>query len=136
MKISRRSFVFGGAATLAAAGIAPSLTGCAQATKSGLEFADFETKGVKELNCGLNKVCTSKEPTRLYNIHNRNGAELCITNFGARIVSLLVPGKDGKLRDVVLGFDNLKDYANFDENPKNYYGAVVGRYANRIKDGK
>ena len=136
MNISRRSFVLGGAATLAAAGIAPSLTGCAQASKSGLDYSKFETKGVKELNCGLNEVCTSKEATRLYNIQNRNGAELCVTNFGARIVSLLVPGKDGQLRDVVLGFDNLLDYANFNENPKNYHGAVVGRYANRIKDGK
>lgn len=135
MNISRRSFILGGASTIALAGLAPTLTGCAQATKSGLEYANFETKGVKTLDSGLKDVCTSNESTRLYNIQNKNGAELCVTNFGARIVSLLVPGKDGELKDVVLGFDNLKDYANFSENPKNYYGAICGRYANRIKGG-
>lgn len=136
MKISRRSFLLGGAATVAAAGVSPLLSGCAAKTKSGLDFAKFETNGVRDLGLGLENVNNSNLPTKLYNIQNKNGAEVCITNFGARIVSLVVPDKYEELRDVVLGYDNIRDYANFNFNPKNFYGAICGRYSNRIKDGK
>lgn len=60
-----------------------------------------------------------------------------ITNFGGIITSLLVPDKNGKLGDVVLGFDNLSGYqsdAYRQANP--YFGAIIGRYGNRIKAGK
>lgn len=67
--------------------------------------------------------------TALYTLTNRNGMEACITNFGARIVSLMVPDRDGVLRDVVLGFDNIASYI---DNPSSF-GAVMGRYVNRIK---
>lgn len=70
----------------------------------------------------------------LFTITNSNGISVEITNFGARIVSLLVPGIDDKMHDVVMGFDNLEDY--FPENNKSDFGAVVGRYANRIAGGK
>lgn len=66
--------------------------------------------------------------TALYTLTNKAGMEVCITNFGARIVSLMVPDRDGKMRDVVLGFDNIRDYI---DNPS-AFGAVMGRYANRI----
>ena len=61
--------------------------------------------------------------------------EVCITNYGGRIVSLCVPDKNGKPTDVVLGFDNIAQYADTINTPSDY-GSSVGRYANRIKDGK
>jgi aldose 1-epimerase len=60
--------------------------------------------------------------------------EVCITNFGGRLVSVMVPDRDGEFKDVILGFDNVKDY--FPENNLTDFGASIGRYANRIKDGR
>ena len=68
----------------------------------------------------------------LYTLKNKNGMEVCITNFGGRIVSLVVPDKSGINRDVVLGFDNINDYFSIPSD----FGAVIGRYANRINQGK
>ncbi len=70
--------------------------------------------------------------TRLFVLENKNGMEVCITNFGGRIVSMLVPDKEGNLKDVVLGFDNVEDYANIPTD----FGATIGRYANRINKGQ
>lgn len=58
--------------------------------------------------------------------------EVCITNFGGRIVSVMVPDKDGNMRDVVLGFDSIQDYIKYPSD----FGATIGRYANRINQGK
>ncbi len=69
--------------------------------------------------------------TTLYTLKNANGVEACITNFGGRLVSLMVPDKDGNMVDVVLGFDNINDYLT---KPSDF-GASVGRYANRIAGG-
>jgi len=72
------------------------------------------------------------KPTRLYTIRNAAGMEVCVTNIGGRIVSILVPDNKGELRDVVLGFDNIEDY-----KPKNTnFGAIIGRYGNRIGGAK
>lgn len=136
MNISRRSFILGGAATVAAAGISPVLTGCAARTKSGLDFSKFETNGVRDLGLGLEDANNSDVPTKLYTLVNKNGAEVCITNFGARVVSLMVPDKNGELKDMVLGFDDIRKYVNFNNTMKNFHGAIVGRFSNRIKDGK
>ena len=102
------------------------LSGCASKqtqenlTLSGLNPANFETMvdGVK--------------PTKLYTLKNANGMEVCVTNFGGRIVSIMVPDKDGAMKDVVLGFDNIHDYMNVPSD----FGASIGRYANRINQGK
>ena len=64
----------------------------------------------------------------LYTLTNSNGVKARITNYGAILVSLEVPDRDGKLADITLGFDTLDGYLG--EHP--YFGAVVGRYANRI----
>lgn len=74
-------------------------------------------------------------PVALYTLANENGMEVCITNFGGRVVSIMVPDKDGNFQDVVLGFDNVQAYADREHNPSDF-GAAIGRYANRIKDGK
>ncbi len=68
----------------------------------------------------------------LYTLTNRNGMEVTITNYGGRVVSLLAPDRAGKVADIVLGFDDLGGYLR--DNP--YFGALVGRYANRIANGK
>lgn len=88
-------------------------------TKSGLSATDFQTviDGVS---------------TNLYVLKNNNGMEVTITNYGGRIVSVMVPDKDGNFKDVVLGFDNIDDYTAVDNN----FGATIGRYGNRIANGK
>lgn len=65
--------------------------------------------------------------TQLYTIHNAKGMEACITNYGARLVSLVYDG-----RDCVTGFDNVGDYRRHRQN----YGATVGRYVGRIKGAR
>lgn len=70
--------------------------------------------------------------TALYTLRNNNGMEVQVTNFGARIVSIIMPDKNGLMRDVVLGFDNIQDYQNIPSD----FGACIGRYANRIKNGE
>ncbi|MBR5174959.1 MAG: galactose mutarotase [Bacteroidales bacterium] len=99
--------------------------GCAdkapKLTKSGLNPEDFNA----ERDGGV---------TALYTLTNKSGMEVCITNFGGRIVSVMVPDKNGEYKDVVLGFDTVKDY--FPENNQTDFGATIGRYANRIAQGK
>ncbi len=69
--------------------------------------------------------------TALYTLKNDKGMEVCITNFGGRLVSVMVPDKDGKMTDVILGFDNVNDYMTVPSD----FGASIGRYANRIGAG-
>jgi len=76
------------------------------------------------------------KPTALYTLTNENGMEVCVTNLGGRIVSIMTPDKDGNLQDVVLGFDNVKSYANLDGKTPSDFGAAIGRFANRINKGK
>ncbi|MCB0685640.1 MAG: galactose mutarotase [Saprospiraceae bacterium] len=71
---------------------------------------------------------TPEGPADLYTFKNKNGMTVEITNYGGIITSIVVPDRDGKMEDVVLGFDNLQQY--LDENP--FFGALVGRYGNRI----
>lgn len=68
----------------------------------------------------------------LYSLKNKNGMEVKITNYGGIITSIIVPDKNGKMADVVLGFDSLAKYLE----PHPYFGAIIGRYGNRIANGK
>lgn len=72
------------------------------------------------------------KPTALYVLKNQNGMEVCVTNFGGRIVSVMVPDKNGDMQDVVLGFDSIGKYERIPSD----FGASIGRYANRINQGK
>lgn len=74
------------------------------------------------------------KPTALYTLKNANGMEVCVTNFGGRIVSIMVPDRNGDFKDVVLGFDSVQAY--FPQNNLSDFGASIGRYANRINQGK
>ncbi len=71
---------------------------------------------------------------RFYKLSNKSGMEVTITNYGGRVTALVVPDRDGVMRDVVLGFDKVEDY--YLENHETDYGASIGRYANRIDHGK
>ncbi len=93
-----------------------------QLTVSGLDPAKFDTT-------------IQSKPVKLFTLKNQSGMEVCITNYGGRVVSLVVPDKDGNPTDVVLGFDNIAQYADTLNSPTDY-GSSVGRYANRIKNGK
>lgn len=94
--------------------------------KSGLKVEDFKTVYKNELK--------GEKEVALYTLSNANGMEVDITNFGGRIVSVMVPDKDGKFQDVVLGFDKAEKY--FPQNNQSDFGSAIGRYANRIAQGK
>ena len=74
----------------------------------------------------------NEEKTHFYRLTNRSGAEICISDLGARILSLMVPDRDGVMRDVVLGYDSLSSF--FPNSSE--FGATIGRYANRICNAK
>lgn len=82
--------------------------------------ADFQT----ELN---------GKKTDLFVLHNENGIKVAITNYGGRIVSWMAPDRNGNFDDVVLGFDSIEGYLNANAV---YHGALIGRYGNRIADGR
>lgn len=76
-------------------------------------------------------VIIDGKPVSLYTIVNANGMSCDITNFGAKIIRLYAPDRNKKFDDVVLAFDTLAEVMEKEE----YYGAVCGRFANRIKNG-
>jgi hypothetical protein len=89
-------------------------------TLSGLQIDAFN----KQIDSKMTMLCT---------LTNKKGAELTITNYGAKIVSLMVPDRSGKLTDVVTGHNSIEEYL-VSEEP--YFGAICGRYGNRIAKGK
>lgn len=91
-----------------------------QKTKSGLSVAAFRD------------IVDGKQ-TDLYVLTNKSGSEATVTNYGAKIVSLLVPDKSGNLVDVVTGHNSIQEYLSSEEP---YFGAACGRTGNRIANGK
>ncbi|WP_211323942.1 aldose epimerase family protein [Sediminitomix flava] len=79
------------------------------------------------------KTEVNGKKTLLHFLKNENGMKVAITNYGARIVGLQVPDKRGIETDVVLGFASIQDYLN---TKQKYFGASIGRYANRIAEGQ
>ncbi len=77
-------------------------------------------------------VTAGGEQIDLFTLANDSGMEVKIINFGGIITAIKVPDRNGKIEDVVLGHDTLEGY----ENRSRYFGALVGRYANRIARGK
>lgn len=92
----------------------------AKYSKSGLLVEAFE------------KTVDGKQ-TGLYTLTNKVGSEVTITNYGAKIVSVMVPDKNGTLTDVVLGHPSIDDYLTSEEP---YFGAICGRTGNRIANGR
>lgn len=70
--------------------------------------------------------------SEIYTLQNAAGVKMTVTPLGGKVMSLWVPDRNGVLGDVVLGYDRIEDFQN--GNP--YFGAIVGRYANRIKAGR
>lgn len=77
------------------------------------------------------KMNDGKEVT-LYTLKNKNGVEMGVINYGGIIVSIKVPDKNGLIEDITLGFDSLSPYLKDDP----FFGALIGRYGNRIAKGK
>ena len=73
------------------------------------------------------------QEVKLYTLKNKWGVTTQITNYGGRVVSLWLPDKKGHYEDVVLGF---KDIATYQKSKEKYFGALIGRYGNRIAKGR
>lgn len=91
---------------------------------------------VVQAQAGITKQSFGKtdagENIDLYTLRNTHGVEATITNYGGIVVSLKVPDRSGKFDDVVLGFKDLDNYLK----PGPYFGALIGRYGNRIAKGR
>ncbi len=94
-------------------------------------YSSKENNSVTKIEFGQTK---EGQKVDLYTLTNTNGLVAKITNYGAILTELHLPDNNGELDDVVLGFDSLEDY--FAANRYLYFGAVVGRVANRIKDAQ
>lgn len=110
------------------------ITACNEPKKvdSTTEQADTTAATVQLDSTKFQKEIDGKK-TNLYVLKNKNNMQAAFTNYGGRLVSLLVPDKDGKLVDVVVGFDSVDGFVNSTEP---YFGATIGRYGNRIAKGK
>lgn len=91
-----------------------------EVTKSGLRPENFET-------------IIDQKPVKLFILENKSGSEVTVTNYGAKIVSLMIPDKKNNLTDVVLGHNTIDEYLKSEEP---YFGAVCGRTGNRIAKGR
>src|SRR5678816_2287959 len=108
-------------ATIIAAGLGALLiAGCASSNSSKMKASSvpFGTANGKAVS--------------LYTLHNSKGAEAKIMTYGGIVQSLTMPDRNGKMDDIVLGYDNLAGYLK--ETP--YFGALIGRYGNRIGKAK
>lgn len=107
-----------------------SLYACSE-TGSNNQAADLLATKIPDT--ALFHTTIDNKETGLYILKNSKGITAAVTNYGGRLVSLLVPDTDGKLQDVVVGFKSVADYAHSTEP---YFGATIGRYGNRIGKGK
>ncbi|NRF37803.1 aldose epimerase family protein [Pedobacter foliorum] len=110
--------------TLSLLGMLLCLQACTGPNKTNTKNANPDTLAMDQ---------KKDQQMNLYTLRNKNGSSVTITDYGARIVSLTVPDKDNKLTDVVLGYANLKSYKKQGEP---FFGAIIGRYGNRIGKGK
>lgn len=102
-----------------------SIVACRQdASKS----ADFSPMNIATSQYGF----IDSTPIQLYTLSDQEGTQISITNYGGIIQSWKTPNKDGEIKDVVMGFDSLDTYLE----PHPYFGSIVGRYANRIAEGR
>src|ERR1700760_2520981 len=100
-------------------------------TTTSTTMKDTITYGKLPADSAFEKTIDGKQ-THLYTLKNKNGMEAAITNFGGRLVTLLVPDSAGKMIDVSVGMSSVDDYIKSTER---YYGGTIGRYGNRIAKG-
>ncbi|MGO3058689.1 aldose epimerase family protein [Halomonas sp. AOP43-A1-21] len=120
---------------LLSAGIASLLISVAQAQ------SDKEPMANSEADHGVGKSVFGQLPdgrqVDVYQLTNANGIELRVANYGGTILSLKTPDLEGNVDDIVLGFDSLDEYLSDEYRKANpYFGAIIGRYGNRIADGQ
>ena len=99
-----------------------------------LMSCDVKKDNTPQMNLTLKKEDFGRvdgETVHLYTIENGHGVKVAITNYGGIITQIHVPDRNGNIEDIVLGFDNLQGYLS--NHP--YFGAIVGRYGNRIANG-
>ncbi|TRX21261.1 galactose mutarotase [Flavobacterium franklandianum] len=103
-------------------------------------FISLTTLGQKNTHTSITLLNKSDFETeidgkqvRLYTLKNHSGMISEITNYGGKVVSLWTPDRKGHYEDIVLGYSNIKDYLKSKEK---YFGALIGRYGNRIANGK
>jgi aldose 1-epimerase len=113
----------------AAAGIALALASCRDSTPQPADTSSFSNPVVTRQPFGKTREGSDAD---IFTLKNTNGIEVRITNYGGIITSLKTPDRNGTFADIVLGFDTFDEYLA----PHPYFGAVVGRYANRIADGR
>lgn len=114
--------------------IAVAITACNENKTTGTHTAHDSTSvttGIPDKK-GFQDSIDGKT-TNLYILKNGAGMTATITNYGGRLVSLLVPDKNGRMTDVVVGFESVDEYINSTEA---YFGATIGRVGNRIAKGK
>jgi aldose 1-epimerase len=75
---------------------------------------------------------SAQNNSQIFTLRNKNGLQMTVTNLGGKVMSLLVPDKNGKLGDIILGYDTPQEYVNGSA----YFGAIIGRVGNRISKGK
>ena len=112
--------------------LAASAACCSQALAASEANSNGNSEKMMKISVSEFGALPDGRQTQLYTLKNASGASISMTNLGAIIVSLHVPDKNGKVEDVVLGFDEPARYLT--DSP--YFGAVVGRYANRIDKGR
>lgn len=106
--------------------------GCTPRPEKNAQSDNRAASAVRGLSISPFGVLRDGTPVSLYTMSNRNKVTMKVMNYGGIIVSLQVPDRDGKMIDVVLGYDSLAAYEK--RNP--FFGALVGRYANRVAKGK
>ena len=89
-------------------------------TLSGLKQADFESE-------------IAGKKTAMYVLKNSKGAEICVTNYGGAVMSIMMPDKNGEYANVIQGHDSIEKVVN---SPEPFLSTLVGRYGNRIAKGK
>ncbi|MBT8300033.1 MAG: galactose-1-epimerase, partial [Maribacter sp.] len=104
--------------------------------KSALKQREMNNTNIEVLS-GIHHVNFERiiddKAIKLYVLKNKGGLEAVFSNYGQRLISLMVPDKNGEMKDIVLGYSSLDQYL---EGNGGYFGAIIGRYGNRIANGK
>ena len=88
--------------------------------KCGLKREDFQTT-------------VNGKKTDLFVLRNNQGNEIAVTNYGGAVVAIMMPDKDGNYANLIEGHDNIQDVIN---SPEPFLSVLIGRYGNRIKEGR
>jgi aldose 1-epimerase len=120
-------------ALLLSAGVLASCTSNSTKTTDSADSVQASTAAVAMPDSAAFEGTVDNKKVHLYTLKNKSGDQVAITNFGGRLVSLLVKDNKDQLVDVILGHDSLAPYQGKAEN---FFGALIGRYGNRIAKGK